>query len=91
VEGNLVRSFTEKPAGDGGMINGGFFVLKPRVIDYIEGDATSWESAPLERLAAEGELTCFEHDGFWQAMDTLRDRNMLEALWASGNAPWKSW
>lgn len=91
VEGNLVRSFAEKPAGDGGMINGGFFVLNPSVIDYIKGDNTPWEAAPLERLAAEGELICFEHEGFWQAMDTLRDRNTLESLWQTGNAPWKCW
>lgn len=91
VEGNLVRSFAEKPAGDGGMINGGFFVLNRRVIDYIEGDHTPWEAAPLERLAAEGELICFEHEGFWQAMDTLRDRTTLESLWQTGNAPWKCW
>lgn len=86
-----VTGFTEKPRGDGGRINGGFFVLSPKVFDYIEDDATSWEGAPLERLSAEGELMAYEHDGFWQPMDTLRDKNYLEELWASGEAPWKCW
>jgi len=86
-----VTGFTEKPRGDGGRINGGFFVLSPKVFDYIEDDATSWEGAPLERLAADGELMAYEHDGFWQPMDTLRDKNYLEELWASGKAPWKCW
>ncbi len=86
-DGKVVR-FEEKPAGDGGMINGGFFVLHPRVIDRIENDATSWESAPLTGLASEGRLGAYVHDGFWQAMDTLRDKKHLEALWASGQAPW---
>jgi glucose-1-phosphate cytidylyltransferase len=89
--GDTVRGFVEKPRGDGGRINGGFFVLSPRVIDYIEGDQTSWEGAPLERLAAEGHLKAWEHDGFWQPMDTLRDKNHLEELWHSGRAPWKVW
>ena len=91
VEGDAVHGFTEKPRGDGGWINGGFFVLSPRVLDYIEGDDSSWESAPIDRLAREGQLMAFEHRGFWQPMDTLRDKTMLEELWASGKAPWKIW
>ncbi|NTV66189.1 MAG: glucose-1-phosphate cytidylyltransferase [Chlorobaculum sp.] len=89
--GQKVHSFREKPKGDGSMINGGFFVLSPEVIDYIAGDETSWEKEPLERLASEGELAAFSHQGFWQPMDTLRDRIMLEELWKSGDAPWKVW
>ena len=88
LDGRHVRSFREKPEGDGGWINGGFFVLDPRVLDYVDGDATHFEREPLERLAAQGQLRAFEHRGFWQAMDTLRDRGQLEALWASGAAPW---
>jgi glucose-1-phosphate cytidylyltransferase len=91
VNGTTVRRFIEKPKGDGGWINGGFFVLSPKCLDYIAGDATSWEGEPLTRLAADGELMAFEHTGFWQAMDTLRDKNHLEELWQAGNAPWKSW
>lgn len=91
IEGGKVSTFKEKPEGDGGMINGGFFVLSPRVIDYIAGDNTLWEREPLERLAEEGQLTAFTHHGFWQPMDTLRDKNHLEELWASGKAPWKTW
>ena len=83
--------FMEKPAGDGAWINGGFFVVSPQVIDYIGGDTTSWESTPLERIAADNQLMAYEHRGFWQPMDTLRDRTMLEDLWASGRAPWKVW
>jgi len=86
-----VRGFVEKPRGDGGMINGGFFVLSPKVLSYIEGDRTSWEGEPLVRIATEGQLMAYEHHGFWAAMDTLRDKNMLEELWASGTAPWKTW
>lgn len=86
-----VTSFKEKPMGDGGMINGGFFVLSPAVIDLIKGDETVWEREPLERLAASGQLKAFRHNGFWQCMDTLRDKNHLEELWASGKAPWKVW
>ena len=86
-----MRRFIEKPRGDGGWINGGFFVLSPKCLDYIAGDATSWEAESLTRLAADGELMAFEHAGFWQAMDTLRDRNHLEELWSSGKAPWRSW
>lgn len=90
-EGNDVRGFQEKPPGDGAWINGGFFVLHPKVIDYIEGDHTSWEGSPLETLARLGQLEAFEHRGFWQPMDTLRDKNQLEELWRSGRAPWKVW
>jgi len=89
--GSQVTGFMEKPKGDGGLINGGFFVLSPQCLDRIEGDQTSWESAPLSSLAEEGEMMAFEHDGFWQPMDTLRDKNHLEDLWESGNAPWKFW
>ena len=91
LEGNGIRGFLEKPQGDGGWINGGFFVLSPRVIDYIDGDETIWEREPLERLATEGELVAFKHKGFWQPMDTVRERVQLEELWASGKAPWKIW
>ena len=86
-----VASFKEKPKGDGGMINGGFFVLSPRVIDLIDGDETTWEREPLERLAEQGELKAYRHEGFWQCMDTLRDKALLDDLWASGRAPWKVW
>ncbi len=89
--GNMVTGFTEKPRGDGGFINGGFFVLSPSCIDLITGDSCIFEREPLTELAHQGELMAFEHDGFWQPMDTLRDKNQLEALWASGAAPWKSW
>lgn len=90
-EGDAVRGFIEKPRGDGGWINGGFFVLSPKVIDYIAADSTSWELEPMARLAAENQLHAFEHNGFWQPMDTLREKNLLEDLWASGEAPWKQW
>ena len=90
VEGK-VRAFEEKPKGDGSWINGGFFVLDPRVLDYIEGDATIWERAPLERLSREGQLSAFKHHGFWASVDTVRDKNQLEELYASGNPPWKKW
>lgn len=91
MQGTTVKGFVEKPKGDGGWINGGFFVLSPACLDYVQNDASSWEDEPLTRLAAEGELQAFEHTGFWQPMDTLRDKNHLEALWAAGNAPWKCW
>lgn len=91
LQGSEVKGFVEKPKGDGGWINGGFFVLSPACLEYVQDDATSWENEPLMRLAAEGSLQAFEHSGFWQPMDTLRDRNYLEALWATGNAPWKCW
>jgi glucose-1-phosphate cytidylyltransferase len=86
-----VSSFKEKPKGDGGMINGGFFVLSPKVIDLIDDDEVIWEREPLEKLAERGELKAFPHEGFWQPMDTLRDKNHLEELWKSGAAPWKVW
>jgi glucose-1-phosphate cytidylyltransferase len=89
-EGKVTR-FAEKPARDGGWINGGFFVLNPGALDYIEGDHTSWESDALVRLAGDQELNAYQHVGFWQAMDTLRDKNQLEDLWQSGQAPWKVW
>lgn len=91
LDGDRVTGFAEKPRGDGGLINGGFFVLKPAAIDFVEGDATPWEGAPMERLATEGQLHAFAHEGFWQPMDTLREKNLLEDLWATGNAPWKTW
>lgn len=90
-DGHRIRQFMEKPKGDGARINGGFFVLSPRVLDYIKDDTTVWEQQPLQRLAADGELMAWEHDGFWQPMDTLRDKTYLEELWDSGKAPWKTW
>ena len=86
-----VVAFCEKPRGDGGWINGGFFVLNPSVFDLIDGDACIWEAAPVERLTQTGQLAAWRHDGFWQGMDTLRDKDHLENLWASGTAPWKNW
>lgn len=91
MQDSTVKGFVEKPKGDGGWINGGFFVLSPVCLDYVQNDASSWEGEPLTRLATEGELKAFEHTGFWQPMDTLRDKNHLESLWAAGNAPWKCW
>ena len=91
LEGQRVTGFMEKPTGDEGLINGGFFVLDPRCLDLIEGDDTRWEDEPLTRLAAEDQLRAYEHHGFWQPMDTVRERNLLEDLWASGGAPWKTW
>ena len=91
IDGDLVAGFSEKPMGDGGRINGGFFVLSPEVTHYIEGDETSWELEPLEALASNGQLFAFFHDGFWQPMDTLREKNVLQDLWAAGDAPWKNW
>jgi len=90
INGTQVDSFQEKPDGDGAWINGGFFVLEPQVIDSIEGDQTSWEAGPAVKLAQEGQLMAFQHNGFWQAMDTLRDKNQLEQLWQT-NPPWKAW
>jgi glucose-1-phosphate cytidylyltransferase len=89
--GDLVTDFIEKPQIGEGWINGGFFVLEPGVLDYIEGDETVWEHEPLERLADDGELVAFRHEGFWQCMDTLRDKRLLESLWQSGDVPWKVW
>lgn len=89
--GTNVHGFQEKPPGDGAWINGGFFVLSPEVINSIEGDQTSWEGLPLETIARNGQLESFEHRGFWQPMDTLRDKNHLEELWSTGEAPWKTW
>ena len=86
-----MAEYTEKPAGDGGWVNGGFFVLEPAAIDYIESDQTVWEQQPLGRLAEEGNLFAYKHRGFWHPMDTLRDRMVLEDMWASKDAPWKVW
>jgi glucose-1-phosphate cytidylyltransferase len=91
IQNGRVGSFKEKPKGDGGMINGGFFVLKPKVIDLIAGDDTTWEREPLEQLSTSGQLAAFQHEGFWQPMDTLRDKTYLESLWQDGKAPWKVW
>lgn len=91
IQYNQVLSFKEKPRGDGALINGGFFVLSPKVIDLIENDATTWEQEPLMALAEQGQLMSYEHSGFWQPMDTLRDKHYLEGLWEKGKAPWKVW
>ena len=91
IENDVVKDFVEKPRGDGGLINGGFFVLSPSVLKLIESDRVSWESEPLIQLAKSGELMAYQHRGFWQPMDTLRDKNQLEELWNSGRAPWKTW
>jgi glucose-1-phosphate cytidylyltransferase len=91
LEGDKVEKFEEKPADEGGWINGGFFMLSPKVISQIDGDSTIWERAPLENLTTNGELRAFLHDGFWHPMDTLRDKTYLEEEWASGKAPWKVW
>jgi glucose-1-phosphate cytidylyltransferase len=91
MQGERVAGFSEKPRGDGGLINGGFFVLSPQCLDLIEGDHSSWEGEPLARLAEQGQLMAFAHQGFWQPMDTLREKNLLESLWDSGRAPWKVW
>jgi glucose-1-phosphate cytidylyltransferase len=91
IDGQAVVGFKEKPQGDGAWINGGFFVLSPEVMEYIEGDHSVWEKEPLEKLAQSKQLSVFPHDGFWHPMDTLRDKNYLEELWATGRAPWKIW
>jgi glucose-1-phosphate cytidylyltransferase len=91
LQENKIRSFQEKPQGDGGWISGGFFVLSPRVLEYLEGDDTVWERAPMQRLASEGQMSAYLHRGFWQPMDTLRDKTLLEEFWNSGQAPWKVW
>jgi glucose-1-phosphate cytidylyltransferase len=88
---NLISGFSEKPRGDGGWINGGFFVLSPKVLDYVESDETVWEQGPLESLARQGNLSAYRHHGFWHPLDTLRDKNYLEKAWSSGQAPWKTW
>ena len=87
----IVEAFREKLSGDGGWVNGGFFVLEPRVFDYIDGDSSIWEREPLERLAEDGQLAAYRHTGYWQNMDSLRDKMVLEELWASGDPPWKVW
>ena len=91
MDGAAVRGFIEKPRGDGGWINGGFFVLSPDCLNFIDGDQTSWEVEPLSQLAAADQLRAYEHRGFWQPMDTLRDKIHLEQLWTAGKAPWKVW
>lgn len=91
LSGDVVRGFIEKPRGDGGLINGGYFVLSPRSLDYISGDLVSWEGVPLTKLAEEGQLQAYAHHGFWLPMDTLRDKNRLEELWMTSQAPWKIW
>ena len=91
IDKHKVVNFQEKPQGDGAWINGGFFILSPRVFDYIDEDNTVWEQSPMQRLAHDGQLSAYEHNGFWQPMDTLRDKHYLERLWRSGKAPWKVW
>ncbi len=91
LDGNTVEGFEEKPEGDGGMINGGYFVLSPKVFDLIEGDHTTWEQEPLRKLAEQRQLMAFKHTGFWHPMDTLRDKQKLQSLWDNGTAPWKKW
>jgi len=91
LDGDRVALFEEKPQLGEGWINGAFFVLEPKVFDYIEGDETQWEHEPLEDLAADGQLMAYKHDGFWQCMDTLREKHLLEVMWESNNAPWKTW
>ena len=91
IEQNAVKGFMEKPRGDGGLINGGFFVLSPKCIDLVEQDSDSWEGAPMSSLATSGQLMAYQHDGFWQPMDTLREKNLLEDLWNKNKAPWKVW
>jgi len=91
ISGSKITNFKEKPAGDGNWINGGFFVLEPKIFDYIDGDSTIWERQPLEKLAEAGQLSAYKHNAFWQPLDTLRDKTYLENLWNSGKAPWKIW
>lgn len=91
ISGDSIKSFTEKPIGDGAMINGGFFILKPKVLDYISGDLCTWEQEPLMSLAKENQLMSYKHKGFWQPMDTIRDKNYLNELWRKNKAPWKKW
>ena len=89
--GNKISAFEEKPQGDGSWVNGGYFVLSPKVMEYIKGDQSTWEREPLQKLAGKGELSAYKHEGFWQPMDTLRDKVHLEELWVAGAAPWKVW
>jgi glucose-1-phosphate cytidylyltransferase len=91
MDGSRVTTFSEKPLGEGGLINGGFFVLSPKVEDYLGDDSTIWEREPLMGLSRDGELMAFEHQGFWQPMDTIRERQELDELWSTGKAPWKTW
>jgi glucose-1-phosphate cytidylyltransferase len=91
MDGHKILDFKEKPAGDGGWINGGYFVLSPKVFDYLKGDSDTWEREPMERLAKDKQLSAFQHNGFWRPLDTLRDKTHLEQLWTSGKAPWKKW
>ena len=91
MTGDAVEGFAEKPPGDGGLINGGFFVLSPKCLELIDDDQSSWELKPLQQLASDGQLMAFEHRGFWQPMDTLREKNYLEDLWQTDKAPWKTW
>lgn len=91
IQKEKIINFTEKPAGDGSWINGGFFVLEPQIFDYIENDETVWEKQPLEKLAKDNQLSAYKHDGFWQPLDTLRDKNLLEEMWIAEKAPWKKW
>jgi len=91
IDGDKISKFLEKPSGDGNWINGGFFVLEPKVFDYLKNDSTIWEREPLEKLAKDGQLSAYKHTNFWQPLDTLRDKNSLEKLWSSGKAPWKIW
>ncbi|EBA14273.1 alpha-D-glucose-1-phosphate cytidylyltransferase, partial [Roseobacter sp. SK209-2-6] len=91
IEGNGASGFVEKPAGDNHWVSGGFFVCEPPVLDHIEGPDTIWEKKPMQQLAEDGQLSVYKHRGFWSAMDTLRDKNQLEALWSGGGAPWKTW
>lgn len=91
IDGQRIVSFREKPQGDGSWINGGYFVLSPKVIDYIDDDSVLWEKEPMENLARDGQIDAFRHPGFWQPMDTLRDKVLLEELWQQGKAPWKRW
>ena len=91
IKDKMVLDFHEKPAGDGAWINGGFFVLEPSVLDFIDDDSTVWEQEPLKKIAQTGQRAAYQHRGFWQAMDTLREKNLLEDLWSSGQAPWRSW
>lgn len=91
LDGDQITEFSEKPQTREGWINGAFFVLEPEVFDYVDGDDTQWEKEPLERLAGDGQLMAYRHTSFWQCMDTIRDKKLLESLWQSGKAPWKSW